>query len=314
MRLVGLVASMICLHAAVAAAQDLSPRAYTLTPVSSNALIVTYALAKGDILFDPTIPVTDAIATVQTPVLSYYRSFGLFGRLANATVSLPWASGSFSGVVAGTDRQAHRQGFGDSVFRFAVDFRGGTARPLREFVKTPPPRTIIGASFRAVAPTGQYVDTRALNPGNNRWGFKPEVGISRRVKRLLIDGYGGMWFFTKNNDYLAPSEGAPGSIRRQSPIASFEGHVSYDIKPRLWLSVDVNYWYGGRTTVNSVQSLTSLQANSRLGITGSVPISRSQALKCSFSDGVITRVGGSFKILSVAWQYSWFGVPFQGDP
>jgi outer membrane putative beta-barrel porin/alpha-amylase len=314
MRLAAAIVLMTVVVTGAAAAQDLSPRAYTLTPIASNAVILTYAFTKGDILFDPTIPVTDAHATVHTPVLSYYRSFDLFGRLANATVSVPWASGNFSATVAATDRQAHREGLGDTVLRFAIDFKGGTARPLREFVKTPPPRTIIGASFRAVAPTGQYTASRAINVGNNRWAFKPEVGISRRVDRLLIDGYGGVWFFTKNGNYLAPSDDVRGSLRQQSPIASFEGHVSYDIKPRFWLSADVNYWYGGKTTVNGVQSLTSLQANSRIGVTGSVPISRSQALKCSYSDGVVTRVGGTFKVLSVAWQYSWFGNPLRRSP
>jgi hypothetical protein len=88
--------------------------------------------------------------------------------------------------------------------------------------------------------------------------------------------------------------------------------VSYDVHPRLWLSFDVNYWYGGRTTVDGVRSLTSLQANSRLGLTGAVPLNRHQSVKASFSNGVITRVGGSFKILSVGWQYSWLGLPFKG--
>src|SRR4029453_12295351 len=99
--------------------------------------------------------------------------------------------------------------------------------------------------------------------------------------RLLIDGYGGVWFYTSNDDYFAPAVGL-GSIRQQAPIASFEGHVSYDVKPPFWLSADGNYWYGGRTTVNGVRNLSSLQANSRIGVTGSVPINRSQALKASF--------------------------------
>jgi hypothetical protein len=300
-----------CVTAAGAAAQDLTPRSYALAPPATNAVIVTYALAKGDILFDPTVPVTDASATVHTPVLSYYRTFDVFGRFASATASVPWASGDFSATVAGTDRQARRQGFADSSFRLAVNLLGGPAVPRQVFAQRPPPRTIVGVSLRVVAPTGRYVDTRAINPGNNRWAFKPEIGVSRRIKRVLLDGYGGAWWFTDNDDYLAPNVDTRGSVRSQAPIASFEGHVSYDIKPRLWVSGDVNYWYGGRTTVNGVRSLTSLQANSRFGVSGSVPISRAQALKVSFSDGVITRVGGSFTILSAAWQYSWLGVPLR---
>jgi hypothetical protein len=87
-------------------------------------------------------------------------------------------------------------------------------------------------------------------------------------------------------------------------VGSFEGHLSYDVNQRLWISRDINYWDGGRTTVNGVRSLTSPQTNSRIGVTGALPVTRHQSLKGSFGDGVITRVGGSFRILSVGWQYS----------
>jgi hypothetical protein len=45
---------------ALCAAQDLTPRAYFPTPVSSNAVILTYAFSDGDVVFDPTLPVTDS--------------------------------------------------------------------------------------------------------------------------------------------------------------------------------------------------------------------------------------------------------------
>ena len=128
-RHIAALALITCVTAAGAAAQDLTPRSYALAPPAINAVIVTYALAKGDILFDPTIPVTDASATVHTPVLSYYRTFDVFGRFASATASVPWASGDFSATVAGTDRQARRQGFADSSFRLAVNLFGGPAVP-----------------------------------------------------------------------------------------------------------------------------------------------------------------------------------------
>ena len=134
--------------------------------------------------------------------------------------------------------------------------------------------------------------------------------MSRRYNRVLVDVYGGVWFYTANNQYLARGPDDPGSLREQKPIGSLEGHVSYDIKPRYWVSLDLNYWFGGRVTTNGNLSVTSLQANSRIGVTGSLPITSHQALKASYSDGVITRVGGTLQALSVAWQYSWVGHPF----
>ncbi len=293
------------------AAQDLTPRAYAITPVASNAFIGTYLFSKGAILFDPALPIDDARGSIHTPVLTYYRAFDFFGRSANFSATLPYAIGDFEGTVAGTDRKIHRAGLMDSVFRLSVNLAGGPAMTVREFVKTPPAATTVGASIRVVAPTGQYLNTRAINPGSNRWAFKPEIGVSGRIGRVLVDVYGGVWLFTANDDYFASSAGARGSRRTQEPIAALETHLSYDVKPRLWISLDVNYWYGGRTSLNGLESAGSLQANSRIGVTGSVPLNRAQSLKFSYSDGAIVRVGGGFRVLSLGWQYGWFGNPFR---
>ena len=43
-------------------AQTLEPRAYTNTPVGMNFLLAGYSYAEGALLFDPSLPVTDANA------------------------------------------------------------------------------------------------------------------------------------------------------------------------------------------------------------------------------------------------------------
>ena len=158
-------------------------------------------------------------------------------------------------------------------------------------------------------PTGQYDHTRLINLGTNRWGFKPELGYARRVMRLIVEAYGGVWLFTANDDFQASDPSAQGKHRVQSPIGSVEAHLSYDVNPRLWISTDFNYWRGGRVTVDGVTSGQSLQSNSRVGVTASVPLTRRQSVKISYSDGLVVRFGGEFKTLSIGWQYSWFGRP-----
>ncbi len=90
---------------------------------------------------------------------------------------------------------------------------------------------------------------------------------------------------------------------------TLEGHLSYNVRPRLWVSLDGNFWYGGKTSLNGVQNPATLQRNSRLGGTGALPITRHQSLKVSYSRGTYIRFGGNFHNLSVAWLYSWFGRP-----
>ncbi len=72
----------------VLSAQDLSPRAYVITPIHSNAIILTYAYYGGNVILDGTLPVTGATASINIPAISLYHSLNFFGRSANVTVSL----------------------------------------------------------------------------------------------------------------------------------------------------------------------------------------------------------------------------------
>src|SRR5262245_17163557 len=283
-RLTAIAAFVAWLLPAIGAAQDLTPRAYVAAPVTSSAIILTYAFSDGELVFDPTVPIEDAAGTIHTPVVTYFHQFDFFGHSANVSGSLPFASGSFSGTVSGTERSVHRGGLADPAVRFAVNLLGGRALTPAEFVKTPPPRATLGASVKVIAPAGQYNPAFLINIGSNRWGLKPELGYTRRVKAVTLDMYAGVWFFTTNDEFFTPIAGGPLSVKKQRPIGAFESHVSYDFKPRLWISADINYWRGGRTTVNDITNTQSLQANSRFGVTGSVPLTRHQAVKVSYSD------------------------------
>ena len=58
-------------------AQSLEPRAYTNTPVGMNFLLAGYNYADGALLFDPSLPVTDANARVDMGFVGYVRSLGV---------------------------------------------------------------------------------------------------------------------------------------------------------------------------------------------------------------------------------------------
>jgi hypothetical protein len=300
---------VLCTVAAAGEAQDLTPRAYLSAPVSSNAIVVTYAFADGELVFDPTVPIEDAKGQIHAPVLTYFHTFNLLGRSANVMGSLPFAFGVFSGAVNGQDRWVHRNGSADIAMRIAVNLLGGAALTAPQFLTTPRPRATLGTSLKILAPTGQYDPALLINIGANRWAFKPELGYTQRAGPLTFDAYAGVWFFTTNDAFFAGSSGAAPRKRSQDPITAFEAHVSYDFKPRLWISFDMNYWRGGATSIDGVTERRTLQANSRIGITGSLPLTRRQSVKISVSDGIVVRIGGKYRIFSVGWQYGWVGWP-----
>jgi hypothetical protein len=299
----------VYLAADVCHAQDLAPRAYVITPIHSNAVTLTYSLFDGSLLFEGTVPISGATARAHVAIFNYAHSLGLFGRTANLTASLPYGVGNFRGTVVGAETLAHRSGLLPATFRFSMNLIGGPAMNVAEFMNWRQ-KTILGVSFRLVPQTGQYDPTRLINFGTNRWAFKPELGYSRRWDHWILDAYGGAWCYTTNYEFFSHNQFSPGiNTQTQSPIGSFEGHLSYDFKPRLWVSLDGNYWFGGATSINGVQNSNTLQRNSRVGVTSSIPLSRHHSIKFSYSNGAYIRYGGNFQNVSLAWQYSWLGRP-----
>jgi hypothetical protein len=295
--------------AAFGRAQDLAPRTYIITPVHSNAVNLIYAFFSGDLLLDGALPISGATARVSVSVFSYTHSFRLLGRSANFSASFPYGIGNFRGTVIGADTKTYRSGALDSSFRLSINLRGGPAMDLHEFRKWQQ-KTIVGVSFKVVAPTGQYDPTKLINYGANRWAFKPEVGLSRRWGHWVVDSYGAVWFFTTNDDFFSRNQFSPATnTQQQNPTFAFEEHLSYDVKPRLWASLDGNFWVGGRSSLNGVESPNTLQRNSRIGGTVSVPVSKHQALKLSYNRGAYISYGGNYQNVSMGWQYSWLGRP-----
>jgi hypothetical protein len=67
------VASLLfaaCLACTVCRAQSLVPRAYVITPVQSNAVILTDSFYSGSVLFDGAVPITGATTRVNVAIFS----------------------------------------------------------------------------------------------------------------------------------------------------------------------------------------------------------------------------------------------------
>jgi hypothetical protein len=301
----GLWAVIVACAATGLCAQDLAPRAYVITPLHSNAVTLTWAFYDGGLNFNGAIPITGATGTYNVPVFTYYHSLNFFGRSANITASLPYAVGTFQGQVLGNQRSLYRSGLLDSNFRLSVNLKGGPALQPAKFVKWKQ-KVLLGASLKVVAPTGQYDPTKLINWGINRWAFKPEFGYSERWGNWVLDGYAGVWFYTQNPAFYSIPEPKP---QTEEPIGSFEGHLSHDFKPRLWVSLDGNFWFGGITSLNGIRNLDTKQTGSRIGGTGSIPLTKHQSIKMSYSNGTYIRFGGNYQSVSLAWQYSWLGKP-----
>lgn len=289
-------------------AQDLDPRAYVWVPVKTNTLVTGFSYSQGAVVTDPTLPIKDLEASVQSASMGYVHTFNLFGLTSQAMVALPYSWAQVSGTVVGQQQSISRSGFADTRLRFTALVHGAPAVGLAEFLKAPK-KTIVGVSLNIVAPTGQFYSDKLINLGTHRWSFRPEVALSQPVgKRWLIDAYAGLWLFTTNYSFY-PGDAA----RTQQPMGAFQAHISYNIRPRLWVALNTTFYAGGKSSVNDVYNDDRV-ANTRLGLTVVTPVGKKNSLKFSVSKGAVVRVGQDFTSLSIGWQRSWFGTPKDSAP
>jgi hypothetical protein len=280
-------------------AQDLEPRLYTNTPVGLNFLIAGYSYSLGNVLADPSVPLTNAKVTVHSPLLAYARSLDLWGFSGKVDAILPYACASGSAEFAGMPGKRKVCGFADPRARLSVNFYGAPAMTLEEFANYKQD-IILGASLQVATPLGQYDADKLLNIGTNRWFIKPEMGVSKALGPMTLELDAGVTFYTPNDDFLGGKE------KQQEPIYSLQGHIVYTFKYGIWAALDGTYYRGGRTTVDGVRG-DDLQENSRFGITLALPVDRHHSVKVYGSSGVLTRVGSAFNTLGIAWQYRWGG-------
>jgi len=280
-----------------ASAQELEPGAYWPIPTGINVVTVANSFNWGDLAFDPSAPIDEASARINTTALAFTRAFNLAGRSANAGVMVPIIGGHLEGRYLGEPAAVDRFGLGDPRFRLGMNLYGAPSMTPKAFASYNR-RTIVGLSVTVAPPLGQYDNTKLINLGANRWSIKPELGLSRAYGPWVIEAMAGVWLFTDNDDFLG------GRTREQAPIVATQAHLTYKFTRGMWLAADVNYFTGGRTTLAGKQNL-DLQRNSRIGATFSRALDRRQAIRISASRGAYTTIGADFISIAASYNYAW---------
>jgi len=298
---------MAGLSTGAALAQDMEPRAYSSSPVGMNFMAVAVGNTRGAILFDPTVPITDASADLNLGSLGYARSFGIGGKQGLIAAGVSYARGDLEGLVGNAQQRIGRSGLADLRIRASLNFVGPGAMTREQFA-TAPRKTIVGVSLTVQAPTGQYDETHLINIGTNRWAFKPEVGVSVPVGRWFLDAYAGIWLFTDNDEFYTGD-----STRKQDPLYAAQAHASYTFKSRAWVAFDATWYAGGEATIDDGPP-SSRQNTTRLGGTFSMPVTRHQSVKVAASTGASARLGSDFDTYLVGWQIAWFDRPATPHP
>ncbi|MFC4392772.1 transporter [Flavobacterium quisquiliarum] len=251
-------------------AQDLEPRVYANVPKDLNVIAAGYLFMNGNVLTDPSLPITDFTLHSHNLAINYIRTFGLSNKLARVQVSLPYTFMDGSQTrINGDVLTGSRTGFADMKIRFGINLLGSPALDKSEF-RNFEQKTILGVSLVTSVPTGKYYDDKQVNIGTNRWGFKLEIGVSKRFAHLYAEAYAGIWFYTDNNDFM-------GKKLEQKSTYSLQAHASYYFKNQMWVGFNTNWFFGGKTITDGVADDSQID-NWRVGGTFSTPIAKERSV------------------------------------
>ncbi len=295
------IAWVLCaaLWSSLSSAQELAPRAYWPLPKGTNVVVVGYQRTTGDIVTDPSLPLSGVNSDINYAQVTYQHTLSLLGRSANMQVNIPYTWGNTEGFAEGELRNRQIAGLSDMRMLLSINLLGAPSMDLQGFqALRAEPKTIIGASLLIQAPTGAYDADKLINAGTNRWAVKPAIGVIWPFhKTWMLEMDFGVWIFGDNDEFL-------GVTRQQDPILSAEFHLIKRIRPGFWASFDANYYEGGQSTIGGVLR-ADLQRNSRMGFTGVFPFKRTHAIRASYSRGVTVASGGDFDMYALNYLYSW---------
>ncbi len=278
-------------------AQSLEPRAYSNAPVGLNFVFAGFQNSTGALIFDTSLPLTDANADVDMGLIGYVRTLDVAGNLAKFGVILPYASISARGFLDGNLRTRDTTGLADPTFYFSYNFYGAPALSIKEF-RSFQPGTVSGFTVKLKAPLGEYEPDKLINISTNRWTLEPGIGISKPVGNWTLETSAAVAFFTDNDNFFN------GQTRQQDNLYSAQFHVTYSFPRNIWAAVSATYYTGGQTTIDGIEK-NDRQENLRTGFTLAIPVNLYHSIKLYGSSGVSQRTGNSFDTLGLVWQYRW---------
>lgn len=157
-----------------------------------------------------------------------------------------------------------------------------------------------GFSFYITAPTGDYHNEKAVNLGNNRWQFKPEIALwIWRYKRLSTEGLLNVSFYTENGDYSAVH-----AKQDKDPLAAFMAHLSYDITRDFWLGLSYLYHGGGKTEVNGIDR-DDRTSTTTIKYTANMRVTQNWAAQIQYVTDVDVENGVKQNYFQARFAYNW---------
>lgn len=280
-------------------AQDIEPRRWTPLPLGIHVIGAGYGFTNGEIFFDPLLQAEDVTVKVNSFIVQYVQPFKLGNKLARLDVLLAYNTARWDGLLVGVPTTVKRNGFSDPRLRLSLNLVGPKAigsKEMREYMKSHPTNTIVGISIAVTFPLGQYFDEKILNLGQNRFIFRPQIGMVHNWGNWSYELTGSVFLYTNNNNFTN------GKTKKQDPLFALQTHLIRRFNPKVWASLSFGYGLGGQSIVNN-QSNNDERSNLVGSLAFGYSLTKKQAIKVAFLRlKTLKDIGAETNTFVLAWS------------
>ena len=258
---------MLCVSNSTMAQGD-GARFYWKGLMGTNAIpVIGNSMGGNASPLDPShnvIPGSDFTATMS--MAGYAKLLPVLKRSAMVSVLAPMGRISGDLSLNGLDYSASARGYGDPMVQFSINVIGPKAIMNIPDMLRYKPRFSMDIVGSLAVPIGEYDNTSPVNIGQNRWYGRIGLPVVWQIgpwvpgRRTTFEFLPAIWFFSDNNDFV-------GKKMETKPMLQLEGHITRDFMERLWGSLDVISYSGGKATIDTVEgdNLNNLGIGGTLG-------------------------------------------------
>ncbi len=159
--------------------------------------------------------------------------------------------------------------------------------------------TIIGMALVVRLPTGEYLEDKLINLGQNRFAFRPQLGIIHNRGKWTTEVTGEISFYTENDEFFN------GNLLEQDPIYFIHGHLVHTFRPGFWVGASLGYFNGGENSVNGIDKDDKKQ-NIAWALSLAYPINRYSGIKVAYIGSRAQElIGIDYDTFTAGLSYFW---------
>lgn len=240
----------------------------------------------------------------STSMVGYAKMLPIGKRSGMVSVMVPM--GRLSGDVSlnGIDYSATARGYGDPMLQVGMNVIGPKAiMNIPDMLRYKPGFSVDVIGSLAI-PIGEYDNTSPINIGQNRWYGRIGTPVVWQLgswvpgKRTTFEVLPAMWLFGDNTDFV-------GKTMSTEPMYQIEAHLTRDFMERVWGSLNIVSYSGGKATVDGVEG--SALNNLGVGVTLGYVINDNMQLNVSYTSTVNDKEPEDLKMdgFRITLLYGW---------